>query len=276
MANFPDATAAGRPLVSVLFLTYKRLDLLKNSIERFRAYTDYPNLELVIADDGSSPAIQSEIRRLPGDRFALRRHNKGLGANFNQGLALCSGKYILVIQDDWMCSGPPDYLAQAVNVFESNPDLGLINFAGAAHPPDFSMPLGGGDELCYRTPEPRGGPIEYFLYSDQPHLQSRAAVDYVGPYLESRDMEECETNYNRRWKDQNRFHTAVFPAYYMRVFSNVGEQHSFRTTRLRYKVHKALLPVKPFMTQHMPFFFGVGKAAVERTLRFFERRGLSR
>ena len=45
------------PLVSVLFITYKRFDMLQKSFESFRRNTNYPRLELVIADDGSSTAF---------------------------------------------------------------------------------------------------------------------------------------------------------------------------------------------------------------------------
>lgn len=276
MAETSRAKTEDLPLVSVLFLTYKRFGMLQRSVEQFLAHTEYPNLELVIADDGSGTAIQEQIRTLPAHVFALAGQNRGLGANFNQGLACCRGKYILVIQDDCVCKGPPEYLVQAVRVFEANPTLGLINFAGAAHPPDLSRPLEGSDEPCYLTPEPLQGPIRFFLYTDQPHLQSRAAIDFVGPYLESRDMEECEVDYNHRWENQTRFTTAVLPAYYLEAFAHEGEQHSYRTTRMRYKVHKALLPAKPLLQRLAPGVFKAARSSVERTLRFLERHGVIR
>lgn len=260
------------PLVSVLFLTYKRVHLLKKAVANFRAHTAYPRLELVIADDGSAKSIQAEILNLPADIYALAPQNRGLGANFNQGLSRCTGKYILVIQDDWLCTGPPEYLREAVGVFENNPELGLINFAGADHPADLSQRLIGSMEPCYVTPRAlEGGPIEFFLYSDQPHLQSRTAVDSMGPYLESRDMEECEIDYNHRWKNQTRFKTAVFPGYYLTTFTDAGGNHSFRTTRVRYKVHAILQPAKPFLMKTAPRIFKIGKEAIQRLLRLLEK-----
>ena len=265
------------PLVSVLFLTYKRVDLLQKAVQNFRRHTSYPRMELVIADDGSTKAIQDEIRKLPVDVFALATQNRGLGANFNQGLARCTGKYVLVIQDDWMCAGPAEYLAEAVRVFEANPDLGIINFAGADHPADLSQRLYGSTEPCYVTPQAfEDGTIEYFLYSDQPHLQSRAAIDFVGPYLESRDMEECEIDYNHRWKNQTRFKTAVFPGYYQKAFTDEGGEQSFRTTRLRYKVHAMLQPAKPWLLKYAPGVFRLGKEGVQRMLRLLEKSGMVR
>jgi glycosyltransferase involved in cell wall biosynthesis len=267
------------PLVSVLFITYKRFDLLKKTVEGFRQNTDYPRLQLVIADDGSGSEIQAQIRTLPVDEFALAPKNRGLGANNNNGIRHCSGKYILMLQDDWECRGPVDYLTNAVSVFEANPQLGFINFAGAPHPADLNLPLKGSAEPCYVTPRAyRDGDKEDFLYSDQPHLQSRVSLDAIGPYIEDRDMENCEIDYNYRWKHQTQFLTAVFPGYYMRVFSNEGEAHqkSFRTTRFRYKVARFLQPAKPFLVKHANPVFRLGKAVVQGSVNTLEKLHLVR
>ena len=262
------------PVVSVLFVTYKRIDLLKKAVESFRQNTDYPRLELVIADDGSGPEMQAEIRRLPVDVFALAPKNRGLGANNNNGIRHCNGKYVLMVQDDWECRGPVDYLTNAVSVFEANPQLGFINFAGAPHPADLNLPLKGSVEPCYVTPRPyKGSDKEEFLYCDQPHLRSRTSLDAIGPYIEDRDMEKCETDYNFRWKHQTQFLTAVFPGYYLKVFSNEGvaQQKSFRTTRFRYKVARFLMPAKPLLVKHANPVFRLGRAAVQTSVNTLEK-----
>ena len=262
------------PLVSVLFVTYKRFDMLKKTVESFRSNTDYPRLELVIADDGSGPEIQAQIRALPVDVFALAPKNRGLGANNNNGINHCKGKYVLMIQDDWECHGPADYLTNAVSVFEANPKLGFINFAGAPHPADLTQPLKGSSEPCYVTPRAyEGSHKEEFLYCDQPHLQSRASLDAIGSYIEDRDMEKCENDYNLRWKEQTQFLTAVFPSYYMKVFSNEGavQRQSFRTTRFRYAVARFLLPAKPFLVKHANPVFKLGKAVVQGSVNTLEK-----
>jgi glycosyltransferase involved in cell wall biosynthesis len=262
------------PLVSALFITYKRFDMLKKAVERFRRNTDYPRLELVIADDGSGPGIQDQIRTLPADIFALLPKNRGLGANNNNGITHCSGKYILMIQDDWACHGPADYLRNAVSVLEANPRVGFINFAGAPHPPDLVQRLQGSSEPCYVTPRPYEDDHKpYFLYCDQPHLQSRASLESVGLYIEDRNMENCEIDYNFRWQRQTEFLTAVFPAYYMTVFSNEGEalQQSFRRTRFRYKVANWLQPAKPFLVKHANPVFRLGKAVVQGSVNALEK-----
>lgn len=258
------------PLVSVLFVTYKRVGLLEMSFRAFRENTDYPNLEIVIADDGSGPEIQNRIRMLPADVFALAPKNRGLGANNNNGLRHCSGKYILMIQDDWPCMGPSDYLKNTIQVMEANPNVGIVNYGGARHPPDKSRRLPGCEEPCYITTMSDAGAVSRFLYSDQPHVISREAMEYAGEYLESRDMEECEEDYNRRWLSQTRFQTAIFPAYHLKTFVNAGEEQSFRTSRFRHKVDRFLMPVASFFKEHCHPLYRSGRRAVRTTVRVLE------
>lgn len=232
------------PLVSALFITYKRFDYLQRTFDAFLRNTDYPNLEIVIADDGSGPEIQEKIRRLPAHRFALSPKNGGLGANNNAGLRLCTGKYVLMIQEDCVCYGPPHYLREAVGVMEANPDVGMINFSGGPHPPDLSMRLAGSAEPCYVTPRPfEDGLKEHYLYSDQPHLRSMESVRVVGPYSELRDMGRVERDYELRWKAQTQYKTAIFPAYYRTVFRHDNSAPSFREARFRQRGARPLIPV---------------------------------
>jgi glycosyltransferase involved in cell wall biosynthesis len=265
------------PLVSVLFITWKRFDLLKPTVESFLRNTDYPNLELVIADDGSPAETQALIRTLPAHVFALAPKNRGLGANNNNGLRHCTGKYILMIQDDCRCQGPADYLKKTILVMESNPQVGIINYYGAAHPLDRRSPLEGSDEACYRMLErPKEGKREHFLYTDQPHVVSREALDAVGYYMEDRDLEECEKEYARRWRDQTRFSTAMFPAYYNRLFLHVGAEQSFRTNRFRYRVQRPLLPLARWLKQRCRPVYQFGHWTMNAGIRALERLRLVR
>lgn len=257
MTNNPmNNPAADWPLVSALFITYKRFHHLQNAVLAFREHTDYPNLEIVIADDGSPEQIQAQIRTLPADVFALLPKNRGLGGNNNNGLRHCSGKYVVMIQDDWICQGPPHYLRDAVGVMEQNPRVGIINFAAALHPPDFNQRLQGSTEPCYVTPKPLANPgKEEFLYSDQPHLRSRKVEEIIGHYLEDHDMERSEHDYSNRWKYQTELLTAIFPGYHYRVFINpVGAEESFRTNRFRYRVTDTLQPFKRFVPRPLISF----------------------
>jgi glycosyltransferase involved in cell wall biosynthesis len=261
----PLMTNSQLPLVSVLFLTYKRFELLERSVRTFRQNTDYPNLQLVISDDGSSSEIQTRIRRLPADVFALMPKNRGLGANNNNGLRHCTGKYILMIQDDCMCSGPPDYLRNTIQIMEANPDVGLVNYYGAPHPLDESRALAGSSEPSFIAT------AVDFLYADQPHVMSRAAFDLIGYYIEPRGIGNCEDDYRRRWQAQDRFATAIFPAYYNKLFVHEGEAHSFRANLFSNRVDAFLMPFAIFLRQRCRPLFTIGKALVRTSVATMEK-----
>lgn len=265
------------PLVSVLFITYKRFELLKRSVEHFLKNTDYPNLEIIIADDGSGPAVQTKIRTLPADVFALAPENRGLGANNNNGLRHCTGKYILMIQDDCICYGPSDYLRNTIAVMEANPEVGIVNYYGSNHSIDDTRRLPGSREHCYPFSVPFvDGLKEHFFYTDQPHVMSRSALEYVGYYLESRDIEQSEEDYNHRWRDQGKFLTAMFPAYYNKLFIHEGAEQSFRTSRFRYKLDAALVPIATFSKQYCKPLYNAGRKSVRTVVSALERLGVVR
>lgn len=245
-----DQAGVAWPKVSVLFVTYKRFDQLQRSFAAFLANTDYPNLELVITDDGSGPEIQAQIRTLAADKFALAPKNRGLGANNNAGMRLCTGQYILMVQDDCEFRGPREYLKNAISVLEANPKVGIVNFGGAPHPPDLDQRLAGSDEPCFVTPARLADPgKQRYLYTDQPHVRRAEVNALLGPYLEDHDMERCEREYIRRWQDQTQYLTADFPAYHNKVFflDISGFAPSFRTTRLRYRIAAKLQGIKKFI-----------------------------
>jgi len=260
------------PLVSVLFVTYKRPELLKEALVSFRKHTDYPNLELIVADDGSPRHIQEDIRALPFDKFALASKNRGLGANNNQGMNVATGKYILMIQDDRHCAGPSDYLEKAVRLLEANPQVGLLNFSGPAHIKDDRIMLADNDAGDFHVVKlaPLAVKREY-LYTDEPHIMTAVAFGYVGPYKEDRDMERCEDNYMRRWEAQRLFATVINGKHHDEVFVNVGIARSFRENRFRYRVDRLLLPIGKRLKTRSPKLFVMGRFLARLPARLLEK-----
>lgn len=256
------------PLVSVLFVTYKRFDLLAQSVDAFVKHTDYPNYEIVISDDGSPLKIQDAIRALPVEkRTVLPTRNRGLGANFNQGMAECRGKYILTLQDDWKCHGPSDYLRTSVMLLEHHPLVGMILYTmGLAYRPE-SAAISGLKEIAYFYPDDASKRDYPYTYSDQPHLRRREVNTVVGPYLEDRDMVKCEQDYERRWDQQTVYKSAMFPAYWLKVFTCIGgEDRSFRETRLKNRTDRLLAPIANRLRSHKRLF-RLGRTVVRKIQR---------
>jgi glycosyltransferase involved in cell wall biosynthesis len=217
------------PRVSVVITGYARPDLLRRAVESLQRVTAYPNLEWVLADDASPPEQQQAMRALPFDRFVFAEENRGLGANANAGLAAATGEYVLQLQDDWVCAGPPDFIERGVQVFQSRDDVGMVRFMA----PESYLPYriaDGPDGLPVRIYRPQPG-SECWIYSDWPHLKSRRFIDFIGPYRESRSMQETEMDMRERYHRQSRYVVAYIEGYEM--FEHVGEAESHRTPRLR-------------------------------------------
>ena len=259
-----------RPLVSILFITYKRIDLLERAVAAIRRNTDYPNLQIVVSDDASPPEIQAKMRAIPADVHVLPRKNRGLGANINQGMAACRGKYILMVQDDCICVASGPYLRDAVLLMEAQPLVGMVNFSHTLAIAGKLEKLEGVDERAVLYPLNPAERDHPFLYTDQPHLRRREVNELLGPYLEERDMAKCEKDYERRWEAQTRYRTAMFPRYCMKVFRHDGDDQSFRETRLRNKMDRVLLPVAR-RVQGYPLIFRTLKAVVRGVQSLLER-----
>jgi glycosyltransferase involved in cell wall biosynthesis len=229
------------PLVSVLFITYKRVHLLRRTLETFVANTAYPNLELVVTDDASPLWMQKEISELPFHKHVLAKKRRGLGANANEGLRNCAGEFVLFLQDDWECRGPETYLAHAVRTMQQNPAIGLVRFYDADSGVNSSHEISSTPLSCRMLDVPENiSDSNRFLYSDTPHLRSKLFNAQLGPYREDLTMEACETEFAQRFLAQSRFSAVYFPAFNDRVFVHIGQAESFRTNSLRYRWESAL------------------------------------
>jgi|GEM_PF-3646048 len=112
------------PLVTIGVPTYNRPELLKRALTSIAAQ-DYPNLEVLVADNCSpgsevQAVYESFKDALPGSRYY--RHAKNIGGlkNFFSLLAAASGKYFMWLADDDEIS--PNYISALVPILESNPD----------------------------------------------------------------------------------------------------------------------------------------------------------
>ena len=92
------------PKVSVHVISYNQKAFIREAVESALAQ-DYPELEVVVADDASTDGtadILREYERANPGRFiaALGDKNVGITHNSNRGLAACSGKLIAFMGGD--------------------------------------------------------------------------------------------------------------------------------------------------------------------------------
>ena len=86
------------PLVSIIIITFNQEKYISECVNSV-ARQDYPNLEVVIADDGSTDGTRYILHKLASKypdiiKLVLSDVNKGITKNSNSALEQCSGKYI--------------------------------------------------------------------------------------------------------------------------------------------------------------------------------------
>ncbi|ENM3936458.1 TPA: glycosyltransferase family 2 protein [Vibrio cholerae] len=115
------------PLVSIAIITYNQKEYLRECIESCLAQ-DYPNFEIVVADDCSTDGTQDMLREYKSaypSKFVLRlsEENQGITPNSNECLHACSGEYIAMLGgDDLLLESK---ITKQVNVLISQPDVSI-------------------------------------------------------------------------------------------------------------------------------------------------------
>ncbi len=87
------------PLVSVIMPTYNRAWTLKDAVDSV-LLQDYPNIELIVIDDGSEDNTEELLGLYKNKITVLRQENKGVSAARNKGIRQSSGQFIALLDSD--------------------------------------------------------------------------------------------------------------------------------------------------------------------------------
>ncbi|MDX6555988.1 MAG: hypothetical protein QOD86_2183 [Miltoncostaeaceae bacterium] len=93
-----EGPEAGAPLVSVVIPCYGQAHYLTEAIESALAQT-YPQVEVVVVDDGSRDNTSAVAGAYPGVRV-VRQENAGLAAARNAGLRVTDGEFLVFLDAD--------------------------------------------------------------------------------------------------------------------------------------------------------------------------------
>lgn len=115
------------PKVSVAIVTYNQEQYIKEAVDSVLAQ-DYPDFEIVVADDGSTDGTRDVLRAYERDhpglfKLLLAEVNGGITANCNRAYFACTGKYIAWLAGDDMML--PGRLAKQVAVLEEDPGIAI-------------------------------------------------------------------------------------------------------------------------------------------------------
>ena len=114
------------PGVSVVVPAYQEARVIDQCV-RSILRSDYPRLEIVCVDDGSTDDTYERMRRMasdhPGTVRALRQDNAGKGAALNTGIAAAHGDVLVLVDADGIFR--PDTLGRLLRGFRG-PRIGAV------------------------------------------------------------------------------------------------------------------------------------------------------
>ena len=108
------------PLVSIVIPAYNLAAYLGEAIDSVLAQ-DYPNVELIVLDDGSTDDTRDVLRRYAG-RFRFESHpNIGQAATLNQGWRMAKGSILSYLAADDVLA--PNAVSRSVGLLAARPEL---------------------------------------------------------------------------------------------------------------------------------------------------------
>lgn len=189
------------PLVTVICLCYNQGRFVREALLSVVRQT-YPNVELIIVDDGSTDEsvreINSFLRDFRGAAFIPLPQNRGMCAAFNRGFGQSRGEFIIDLAADDVLL--PHRVARQVEVFLQLDSTWGVVFTDAGIIDEASRPLRSfyprQPDGTPQTPVPSGDVYKQILekyFICTPTMMSRRAVyQELGGYDESLCYEDFD------------------------------------------------------------------------------------
>ncbi len=108
------------PLVTVITPTYNRASFLEETIESVLSQ-DYPYIEYIVLDDGSTDATKKLIRNYKNRLIFSSHNNMGETGTVNKGFSMAHGDIITVVNSDDPLR--PHAIKTAVKFLEKKPEI---------------------------------------------------------------------------------------------------------------------------------------------------------
>ena len=167
---------AAAPRVSVVIVTWNALPLLQQCLPSVVA-TDYPNLEILLADNASEDGSVAWVEEtFPDVRVVRHPENWAFCRGNNEAIKHATGEYVVLLNND--VEVPPGWLRPLIAAMEAEPDV------GAAQPKLLQYYDRGRFEYAGAS----GGFLDRFGY---PFLRGRVFFDMEadrGQYDDARDV----------------------------------------------------------------------------------------
>ena len=107
-------------LVSIITPVFNQAEFISQTIESVLAQ-DYPHIEYIVIDDGSTDETSEIIARYSGQITIERHPNMGQVRTLNKGWAMCRGQILGYLSGDDLLL--PNAVSRAVALLEAEPDI---------------------------------------------------------------------------------------------------------------------------------------------------------
>lgn len=114
------------PLVSIIILTFNRLDVTQACLDSIQRHTPEPH-EIIVVDNGSSDGTVAWLRERILTQATLRvienSTNRGFSAGCNQGIQAAQGEYLLLLNNDTVVTA--EWLSGLLECLQ-DPQVGIV------------------------------------------------------------------------------------------------------------------------------------------------------
>lgn len=133
------------PKVTIAIPTYKRADLLKETIDSAINQVGYDNYDIIVVDNDPERNCETEklLQSYNNKRISYYKNteNIGMAGNWNRLFELAKGEYVVMLHDDDLLL--PNFLVEGMEILDRNHTIDLLK-------PQFYQFTTGSEDINYK------------------------------------------------------------------------------------------------------------------------------
>ncbi len=122
-----QALTAQQKIASIIMLTWNALEYTKKCVNSIQHHTSYPH-EIIFVDNASTDGTVEYLRNLMKEhsnyKLIENKENRGFAAGNNQGVAVASGEYVCLLNNDVLVSD--GWLESLIESLEKDEKIGMV------------------------------------------------------------------------------------------------------------------------------------------------------